>query len=160
MNTRTREGEISRDGDSIQIQQIVETEFHYICPNCPGSPGMVAINGIKAEALQALWFASKAQGFGFIHAMGKTHITLRECKDLLEQQTYFDYLHGRVMKVDLSGSEFDPRLYDRDNGVGAAADAVGQLRLHPVDHRNRDYNFSVWAVEKPAEMGCPRCETC
>jgi len=28
------------------------------------------------------------------------------------------------MKVDLSGDEFDPRMYDRDNGQGAALRAI------------------------------------
>ena len=37
---------------------------------------------------------------------------------------YFDYLYGRVMKVDLSKDTFDPFLYDRDNGQGAAERAI------------------------------------
>lgn len=37
---------------------------------------------------------------------------------------YFDYLKGRVMKVSISGDSLDPRLYDRDNGQGAAARAL------------------------------------
>lgn len=40
----------------------------------------------------------------------------------------FDYLKGRVMKVDLSGDEFDESLYDRDLGKGAAARAIQSLR--------------------------------
>jgi hypothetical protein len=32
----------------------------------------------------------------------------------------FDYYFGRPLKVDLSGDEFDPWLYDRDAGTGAA----------------------------------------
>lgn len=37
---------------------------------------------------------------------------------------YFDYLKGRVMKVNLSGDEFDEWGYDRDNGSGAAHRAL------------------------------------
>jgi hypothetical protein len=44
------------------------------------------------------------------------------------EQVYFDYLRGRVMKVDLSKDAFDPWLYDRDNGAGAAERAVSRLR--------------------------------
>jgi hypothetical protein len=43
-------------------------------------------------------------------------------------QTRFDYLKGRVMKVDLSGDELNPRLYDEDNGTGAAARVIATLR--------------------------------
>ena len=39
---------------------------------------------------------------------------------------YFDWVLGRVLKVDLSTHpQLDPRLYDRDNGQGAAARALG-----------------------------------
>lgn len=49
-----------------------------------------------------------------------------EAQELLDSgQTYFDYLKGRVMKVDLSGDKLNPFLYDRDNGQGAAAAALG-----------------------------------
>ena len=41
---------------------------------------------------------------------------------------YFDYLQGRVMKVRIQGDELDPRLYDRDNGEGAAEQAIWVLR--------------------------------
>lgn len=51
-------------------------------------------------------------------------MTTNEAEDLLKEQTYFDYLHGRVMKVGLSGDTLDPRLYDRDNGKGAALAAL------------------------------------
>lgn len=37
---------------------------------------------------------------------------------------YFDYVNGRPLKVDLSGDEFDPYLYDRDNGEGVADKAM------------------------------------
>lgn len=53
-------------------------------------------------------------------------MTIGEAKEILDSGiTYFDYLKGRVMKVDLCGNEFDPWLYDRDNGRGAAARAIG-----------------------------------
>jgi hypothetical protein len=41
----------------------------------------------------------------------------------------FDYLNGRVLKLDLrDDAEFDPRLYDRDNGEGKAARVIENLR--------------------------------
>ena len=55
-------------------------------------------------------------------------VTVEHCAELLEKCRYFDYLHGRVLKVDLSGDEFDERLYDRDCGKGAAQRAVDSIR--------------------------------
>jgi hypothetical protein len=40
----------------------------------------------------------------------------------------FDYLKGRVIKVNLSGDEIDPWGYDRDNGQGAVEEIVSILR--------------------------------
>lgn len=40
----------------------------------------------------------------------------------------FDYLKGRVMKVDLSTDDVDTQWYNRDNGENAAEDAVAALR--------------------------------
>lgn len=79
----------------------------------------------KAEVLAKLYNASKPLGMGFLQADGDD-MTTEQARELLDAgQTYFDYLKGRVMKIDLSGDELDPRLYDRDNGQGAAASALG-----------------------------------
>lgn len=80
----------------------------------------------KAQVLAALYNASQPLGMGFLH-YDPSPMSEDEAAKLLEQSTYFDYLKGRVMKVDLSESEFDPWLYDRDNGQGAAARVVGGL---------------------------------
>lgn len=40
----------------------------------------------------------------------------------------FDYLKGRVMKVNLSGDTLNEWGYDRDNGTGAAERAIASLR--------------------------------
>ncbi len=85
---------------------------------------MIPLAGLnKADVLAALYNASKPQGMGFMHYNPKP-MTRGEAEALLEQTTYFDYLQGRVMKVDLSGDALDPRLYDRDNGQGAAQKAI------------------------------------
>ena len=80
----------------------------------------------KPKVLAALYNASHPQGMGFIH-YDPTPMTEHDACMLLSRQTYFDYVNGRVMKVDLSGTEFDPRLYDRDNGEGAALWAIEHL---------------------------------
>ncbi len=89
----------------------------------------VSIRGLdKAKVLAALYNGARAQGAGFIH-YDPAPMNEEEAHQILEGgQTYFDYVKGRVMKVDLSGDEVDPYLYDRDNGRGAVAEIVTALR--------------------------------
>lgn len=89
---------------------------------------MVNIKGLsKAAVLAALYNASRPQGFGMLQ-FDPTPMTEAEASKLLEHTTYFDYLKGRVMKVNLQSNEsFDERLYDRDNGPGAAQSAIDKL---------------------------------
>lgn len=77
----------------------------------------------KANVLAALYNNAKPLGLGMIHYDPKP-MTEQEAEILLNQQTYFDYLKGRVMKVDLSSDELNTRLYNRDNGHNAAEDAI------------------------------------
>lgn len=82
----------------------------------------------KGAVLAALYNASRPLGMGFLH-YNPVPMTVEEAQELLDQgRTYFDYLKGRVMKVDLGEDELDPWGYDRDNGVGAAAKAIAILR--------------------------------
>jgi len=89
------------------------------------SDGMIDLRGRnKAVVLARLYNASKPLGMGFLQSDDKD-MTVEEARDLLDSgHTYFDYLKGRVMKVNLEGDEFSPRLYDRDNGPGAAKRAI------------------------------------
>ena len=90
---------------------------------------MVNIKGLdKARVLKSLYDHSHIQGSGFLQAVPDGVVTVEHCAMLLGSQTYFDYLHGRVLKVELSGDEFDERLYDRDCGEGAAQRAVDSVR--------------------------------
>ncbi len=41
---------------------------------------------------------------------------------------YFDYLHGRVMKVEINGKTLRTFLFDRDMGNGAAQKTVEAIR--------------------------------
>lgn len=81
----------------------------------------------KADVLAALYNASHPQGLGFIH-YNPVPMNRAEAEKLLKEYTYFDYLYGRVMKVDLSKNEFDPWLYDQDNYQGAAQDVINKLK--------------------------------
>lgn len=90
---------------------------------------MINIKGLdKAEVLKALYDNSNLQGLGFLQAVPEDVVTVEHCRELLEKQTYFDYMYGRVIKVDLSSDEnFEEWLYDRDNGSGAAKMAIDNL---------------------------------
>lgn len=88
---------------------------------------MIDISNLsKAVVLCKLYNASKPQGLGFLHFTA-SDLTLDEAEELLSQpgKPHFDYLNGRVLKIDLSTNELDTRLYDRDNGEGAARKALG-----------------------------------
>lgn len=83
----------------------------------------------KADVLAALYNNSKQQGMGFIDPRGRLPMTRDTASDLLKLGTYFDYVNGRVMKVELKGDVLNPWLYDRDNGKGAAARALAGLSV-------------------------------
>lgn len=80
----------------------------------------------KVEVLRALYQHAKSQGMGLLH-FDPAPMSRKESEALLQEGTYFDYLQGRVMKVDLGSDELWSRLYDRDNGEGAAARALQPL---------------------------------
>ena len=90
---------------------------------------MIDIKGLnKAEVLAALYNNSKPLGLGFLHFDPK-EMTVAEAEEIMKQTTDFDYLKGRVMKVDLTSDDsFEEWLYDRDNGNGAAQRAIDALR--------------------------------
>ena len=89
---------------------------------------MLDIKGLdKAEVLKALYDSSHVQGMGFLQTVPEGTVTVQHCRELLKHDTYFDYLYGRVLKVDLSGDEFDERLYERDNDPGSAGRALVPL---------------------------------
>ena len=82
----------------------------------------------KAEILAALFNGSQPLGRGFLHPQCDVQINREDAAKYLSVTTKFDYLNGRVLKIDLSGDSFDPRLYDRDNGTGAAEMIVNSIR--------------------------------
>ena len=110
----------------------------------------------KARVLKALYDHSHVQGSGFLQAVPDGVVTVEHCEMLLGSQTYFDYLHGRVLKVELSGDEFDERLYDRDCGEGAAQRAVDSIKDAPEGGEdaagNADSEKKEPSLEEQAEM--------
>lgn len=92
---------------------------------------LVDIKGLdRADVLAALYNASKPMGRGLLHFDPKP--MLREEAAMLLQgagsNPSFDYVKGRVLKITFSsGRWLDARLYDRDNGPGAATRAIEDL---------------------------------
>jgi len=81
----------------------------------------------KADVLAALYNSAKLQGLGFLH-YDSIPMSSENAQDILDSGcTYFDYLKGRVMKVDLSKDEVRTHLYNRDNGDMAAENALQPL---------------------------------
>lgn len=98
----------------------------------------VDVRGIdRAELLAALYNRARPLGMGFLH-FDPADMTWGEAKRVLVEATvprfsggptaYFDYLRGRVMKINVLADDLDPWLYDRDNGTGAVASVVEALR--------------------------------
>lgn len=95
------------------------------------------ISGLdKAAILAALYNGSRQQGMGFMHARGATGMTVEQAREEITKnpQMYFDYLHGRVMKISLRGDELHTALYNRDNGQGAAEAIISSLRATECSH--------------------------
>lgn len=91
---------------------------------------MIDITGIdKATLVAELFNNSKPLGMGFFASGSKSPMTKEKAQQYLDRgQTYFDYLEGRVMKVDVSENTLSPEMYDRDNGAGAANKVVEAIK--------------------------------
>lgn len=94
---------------------------------------MINIKGLdKAVVLKALYDFSHVQGMGILQAIPDYTLEMAqqdiEARNRRRIPLYFDYHYGRVLKVDISGDEFNERLYDRDCGEGTAARAIDSIR--------------------------------
>ena len=108
----------------------------------------VNIEGLnKADVLAALYNHTRPGGMGLLQASAGPNVMDRVYAEHLlaggqdvtgdyavgfrpNDSKYFDYVHGRCLKTDLSSDvEFNPWGYDRDNGgEGAAQKVVDRLR--------------------------------
>lgn len=89
---------------------------------------MANLNGMdQAKVVAALYNASRAQGMGFMQ-YDATPMSVEEARELLQHTPNFDYLKGRVMKLSFKNDELDTRLYNRDNGEGAAELVIDSIR--------------------------------
>ncbi len=89
----------------------------------------------RGQLLASLYNSSKPQGLGILHFTPEEMSPSEAVKLLnpdLGKPSYFDYLQGRVMKVEINGQTLDPWGYDRDNGQGAAQSVVDRIRKDPA----------------------------
>lgn len=86
----------------------------------------------RAEVFMVLYNRAQPQGLGFMHYIAK-QMTLEDAKGYLSVNPgpYFDYVKGRVMKIDISKESLDTMLYNRDNGPEAAEDAILEYLTAP-----------------------------
>lgn len=91
---------------------------------------MINIKGLdKVKILQVLYENSVPLGLGFLQEAKSGGILTEEVAKGHLEYDYVDYCQGRVIKCNLKKDEFDPRLYDRDNGEGAAERALKEANL-------------------------------
>lgn len=109
---------------------------------------MLNIKGLdKAEVLYSLWHNSHAQGMSFL-GLPQKEFTLERAQELIKERgydpegenrpncLYFDYVDGHVIKCNITGDEFDERLYERDCGEGSALKAIEYVEQHKLDEIN------------------------
>lgn len=103
---------------------------------------MVDIKGLnKAEVLASLYNNAKPQ-------FDQKPMSVDEAEEVLKETTDFDYLKGRVMKVNLSSDDgFEEWLYDRDNGYGAAQRAIDALRVRKQIIQRKHGCFTITRLQ-------------
>ena len=92
---------------------------------------IVKIEGLTREqALCALFNAAKPQGLGKLHYRPEHRLDEVHAGLILCMSDYVDYLEGRVIKTEfpVRAETLDVTLYNRDNGEGAAEQAIDQYR--------------------------------
>jgi hypothetical protein len=79
---------------------------------------MIDITGRdKAELLAILYNGSSPRAIDHIRPV----LTKEEAQEIIEDQGLrFDYLRGRMLKIDLRGNELRTACYNRDNGRDTA----------------------------------------
>jgi len=83
----------------------------------------------KARVLMTLYNGSKQQGFGLYNLHGKKAMTLDEAQYIIDNYGMnYEYLNGRIMKIDISGDEVHTSAYNRDVGEGAAERLIEELK--------------------------------
>jgi len=81
----------------------------------------------KYELVRALFEDARPQGMGYLQ-QSNDRLSDFDILQIEAKGWYVDYVHGRSMKIDISGPTFDTWLYNRDNGSNRAEEIVKKLR--------------------------------
>jgi len=120
----------------------------------------IDIKGLdKATLLAGLYNNSKPQGLGFLNADPKP-MTRDQAELIIQTQGMnFDYLQGRVMKINIAGDSMFTHGYNRDNGKDAAEHVVSTIKSGqmPGKQHDRSEEFAAGAIKvaisaKPSKM--------
>ena len=98
--------------------------------------GKISIKGLnKADVFVALFRAAKLQEGIEVLEFKPIVMDKERAEPIIKKWTKFDYFEGRALKIDLTGDEFDPRYYDRENGQGVAKEVIDDLRSKQVKQK-------------------------
>jgi len=88
----------------------------------------VDISGIdKKMLLQSLYEYAKPLGMGIYHYTPNDTLPNQEMESILARG-HIDYLHGRAMKINISGNSVNTFSYNRNHGENAAEKIIATLR--------------------------------
>ncbi|SHF41536.1 hypothetical protein SAMN05444392_12325 [Seinonella peptonophila] len=95
--------------------------------------GYIDISGLdKAAVLAALYCNAKSLRMPrkvYVPYSGRIFITIEQAQSYLDGGLTFDTIEDHVLRIDLSGEEFNPSRYDRFNGAGKAQRVIEHLRM-------------------------------
>jgi hypothetical protein len=113
----------------------------------------------KADLLMRAFNASHQLGLGQGDPEGRQDMTKERAGELISQgYQVFDYVHGRVLKIDISGDEVRTYAYNRDVGPGVLEKIVDDMRsgaLVPppkLDREPLQFDAEKFARENPIEI--------
>src|SRR5689334_18258688 len=89
--------------------------------------GDISIKGLdKADLLAAFYNSSQFQGYGkYDPEASPESMTKADAQRIIARgQLSFDYLRGRILKIDIGGDMLNPFGFDRDLGQGASERVV------------------------------------
>ena len=84
-------------------------------------------NKDKAEVLAALYNRAHPRGVGILD-YNPSQMSIEEARNLLKENSYFDLINGRVMRVNLSSNVLITYAYNRENGDGSAERIISHCR--------------------------------
>jgi len=123
---------------------------------------IVDISGLdKAAVLATLYNRAGSPRPGSAAALHYTPMpmSIEQSRAIIEEDLakydsgiHYDCLHGRCLKINITGDTMDSWLYDREYGEGAAQRAINELRggytSNPYQRMRRNPDFNIRQLER------------